>query len=159
MMNLVPGVVASILAIILAWLATKVAWPHFQDRIFYKGVRVDGVWDICDVRDGSERKTGSLTLRQQGSKVTGTSHRIQTRDGQNSDRRFTYTGRIAGEQLTLVFEDQRGRDFDTGTYVFRVQNNYVEMVGMTTFHGKRENKIIAESRILRKTASPLPQHQ
>ena len=88
--------------------------------------------------------------------MSGTSQRILTRDGKASDRRFTYTGRIAGEQVTLLFEDQRGRDFDTGTYVFRVQNNCVEMLGMATFHGRRENRIVAEQRVLKKTASPLP---
>jgi hypothetical protein len=74
-----------------------------------------------------------------------------TRDGAPSNRKFIYEGRFAGEQLTLIFQDARGEDFDCGTYVFRMQNSGTEMVGMATFHGKKENRIVSEKRTLRKT--------
>jgi hypothetical protein len=156
MVNFLLGVLSSIVAAVIGWLGTKVVWPHFEDKVLYKGIRVDGVWEIYEIREGSQRKVGEITLRQQGNQVTGTGQRAKTRDGSASDRRFAYKGRIAGEQLTLVFEDQRGRDFDTGTYVFRVSNNCIEMAGMATFHGKPENRIVSEQRFLKKTASPLP---
>ena len=150
------GVLSSIVAAIVGWVVVKILWPYFVDKVLYKCIRVDGVWEIYDIRNDKQEKVGTLELKQQGSRLSGTSRRVQTREGQASDRRFTYTGRIAGEQVTLLFEDRRGRDFDTGTYVFRVQNSYVEMIGVATFHGKRENRIVGEQRILKKTATPLP---
>jgi hypothetical protein len=65
-------------------------------------------------------------------------------------------GRIAGEQVTLLFDDKQDRDFDSGTYVFRVSNNCIDMAGMATFHGKPENRIVSEQRFLKKTASSVP---
>src|SRR5262249_42760278 len=147
---------ASIVAAGLIYGVTNVFWPYFVDKIFYKGIRVDGIWEIYDIRDSSKRRTGIITLRQRGHWVTGTSERRETRQGATSDRRFKYKGRIANEQLTLLFEDQQGRDFDSGTYVFRVQNNCREMLGMATFHGKPENRIVSEERVLTKTPSALP---
>lgn len=156
MISFLLGVFASIVAAGVVWLVTKLLWPYTSDKLLYKGIRVDGVWEIYDIRDGKEKKVGLLILKQHGSRLSGTSQRVETRAGAASDRRFVYTGRIVVEQVTLVFEDQRGRDFDTGTYVFRVQNNYVEMVGVATFHGKQENRIVSEQRVLKKTAFPSP---
>ncbi len=157
MVNFMLGVMSSLAAAGLVWVSTRLVWPYVTAKVLYKGVRIDGVWEIYDVKDGAQRKTGLLTLRQQGSRLAGTSQRIETRQGTASDRRSTYAGRIAGEQVTLLFQDQRGLDFDSGAYVFRVQNNCVEMVGVATFHGKPENAIVSERRVLKKTASPLPE--
>ncbi len=97
-----------------------------------------------------EVTVGSIKLKQSGKRISGQSERRMTRDGKESRRRFSYLGRISGEQLTLTFQDQRGEDFDCGSYIFRVQNDGLEMIGMATFHGRKENRIIAEPRILRK---------
>lgn len=49
-----------------------------------------------------------------------------------------------------MFEDKKGIGFDTGTYVFIVQNDGNTMVGVATFHGKTENLIVSENRILKR---------
>ena len=154
--NFITGFLSSMAAAIAVWFVAKMAWPYFIDRLLYRGIRIDGVCAINEVREGEEREVGSVTFKQMGNRLTGTSRRTQTRDRRKSDRPFRYKGRIAGEQVTLLFEDRRGRDFDTGSYVFRVHNNCVEMRGKATFHGKPENEIVAELRILRKSASPVP---
>ena len=155
MWNFILGIISGLVASLLVWLFAKVLLPYLQDKI-YGGLCIDGNWTIYETRGGTEKDVGSLALRQSGYRLKGTSRRTQTRQGDKSDRRFKYKGRVAGDQVTLLFEDARGRDFDAGTYVFRVQNDGVTMVGMATFHGKKENQIVSELRTLRKSASPLP---
>lgn len=149
------GIFSGLVTSILVWLFAKLLLPYIQDRL-YGGLRIEGNWKIYETRDGVEKEVGSLSLQQNGYRLTGKSHRTRTRQGEKSDRQFVYKGRIAGEQVTLLFEDAQGRDFDTGTYVFRIQNDGVTMLGMSTFHGKQENRIVSEMRTLRKSASPLP---
>ncbi|HEX8342387.1 MAG TPA: hypothetical protein VF624_15900 [Tepidisphaeraceae bacterium] len=156
MLNFVVGVITSIVAAPLIWLGAKVVWPHVADRLLYKGIRIEGVWEIHEIRQDSLRHIGELTLRQTGSRVSGSGRRFLTREGRPCDRRFSYMGRIAGEQVTLLFDDKQDRDFDSGTYVFRVSNNCIDMAGMATFHGKPENRIVSEQRFLKKTASSVP---
>lgn len=96
---------------------------------------------------------GQVELTQQGHIVKGQSTRIKTRDGKKSERRFRYHGFISGNQVTLIFEDVKGVGFDTGTYVFTIHNDAKKMIGMATFHGKIENKIVSESRTLIKLVS------
>jgi|GEM_PF-3130804 len=147
------GVLSSIVATALIAAVVKWGWPSFKDRLLYNGVRIAGVWDITEVRDGKSVKAGKIELKQQGRLLTGTSTRTKTRDGKNSERKFQYHGSISGHQVTLIFEDAKGVGFDTGTYVFIVQNDSTTMVGMATFHGKTENKIVSEPRILIKVVS------
>ncbi|HSZ57765.1 MAG TPA: hypothetical protein VK797_19030 [Tepidisphaeraceae bacterium] len=156
MLSFVFGVFSSITAALIGWFAVRRVWPFIQDRMLYNGIRIDGIWDICSLKDGKEEVVGKLELFQQGSRITGTGHRTQTRQGAPSDRRFKYSGRIVGDQVTLLFQDVRGKDFDSGSYIFCVHNDYVVMDGMATFHGKPENRIVSERRVLKKTATPLP---
>lgn len=156
--NFTLGVISGLVTSFLVWFFAKVLLPYLQDRI-YGGICVDGKWTIYETKDGTERDVGSLTLHQKGFRLTGTSRRTQTRQGEKSDRQFVYKGRIAKDRITLLFEDARGRDFDTGTYVFRVHNDGVTMEGMATFDGKQENRIVSEPRTRRKTASPLPRQE
>ncbi|HIF9273293.1 hypothetical protein [Photobacterium damselae] len=147
------GVVASLSATALVALVVKWGWPTFQSNCLYKGVKVAGEWDIVEVRNGKNITVGRITLQQVGSNITGSSIRSKTRDGKKSERKFSYKGTIFGNQVTLMFEDHKGVGFDTGTYVFTVQNDHKSMVGMATFHGKIENKIVSESRTLKKVLS------
>jgi hypothetical protein len=153
MTSFVVGILGSIIAAGLIALLTKWLWPNFSDKCLYKGVRVEGSWDVIEERSGDSATVGRLELKQQGCRLTGTSTRTKTRDGKSSDRKFNYHGSISGCQLTLIFEDARGIGFDTGTYVFTVYNDGKTMVGMSTFHGKSENKIVSEPRTLRKAAA------
>jgi hypothetical protein len=148
----VLGVLSSMTAAGLGWLIYAVLWPRLVDSI-YCGARVDGAWAIVETREGKEMEVGKIELIQHGTRVTGSGERRLTRDGQDSNRSFIYNGRFVGEQLTLIFQDKRGKDFDCGAYVFRLQNNGLELVGMATFHGKKENRVISESRVLRKKLS------
>lgn len=147
------GVVASLSATALVALVVKWGWPTFHSNCLYKGVKVAGEWDIVEVRNGKNITAGRITLQQVGSNITGSSIRSKTRDGKKSERKFSYKGTIFGNQVTLMFEDHNGVGFDTGTYVFTVQNDHKSMVGMATFHGKIENKIVSESRTLKKVLS------
>ncbi|MCU1791196.1 hypothetical protein CUU54_20395 [Pectobacterium polaris] len=151
MMSLFVGIIGSIIAAVVIALINKWVWPHFSDTCLYKGVSVEGAWDVIEERNGGSAAVGRLELKQQGCRLRGTSTRTKTRDGKESDRKFNYHGSISGNQITLIFEDARGIGFDTGTYVFTVYNDGKTMVGMSTFHGKAENKIISEPRTLKKT--------
>jgi len=150
MENFLVGVISSLSATLVLAVIVKWGWPTFQDQCLYQGVRVDGEWDIIEMRDGKTIKVGSVIFNQTGRKITGKSIRSKTRDGKSSGRKFDYKGLISGNQITLVFEDSKGAGFDTGTYVFTILNNLTMMNGMSTFHGKKENKIISEPRILKK---------
>ncbi|WP_414161537.1 hypothetical protein ACMGG9_15355 [Serratia sp. BNK-10] len=152
MMNFLLGVFSSIIATGVIVFFGKFLWPNFKDRCLYHGVRVTGSWDVYEVRNGEDVKSGKIELKQQGRLINGTSIRTKTRDGRDSERKFNYSGSISGHQMTLIFDDLQGKNFDTGTYVFIVQNDSKTMIGMTTFHGKTENKIVAEYRVLKKTA-------
>ncbi len=143
------GVVASLSATVFVALVAW-GWPIFQSNYLYKGVKVAGEWDIVEVRNGKNITAGRITLQQVGSNIIGNSIRSKTRDGKKSGRKFSYKGTIFGNQVTLIFEDHNGVGFDTGTYVFTVLNDHKTMVGMATFHGKVENKIISEARTLKK---------
>lgn len=147
------GVVASLSATVLVALVVKWGWPTFQNNCLYKGVKAAGEWDIVEVRNGKNITAGRITLQQVGSNIAGSSIRSKTRDGKKSERKFSYKGTIFGNQVTLMFEDHKGVGFDTGTYVFTVQNDHKTMIGMATFHGKSENKIVSESRTLKKVLS------
>ena len=147
------GVLASIVATAVIAIIVKWVWPNFKDRCWYNGIRVAGAWEIIELRNGKNVKVGQIKLTQQGRIVKGTSTRTKTRDGKKSDRKFHYHGFINGHQVTLIFEDAKGVGFDTGTYVFMVQNDAKTMVGMATFHGKTENKIVSEPRALNKVLS------
>jgi len=150
--NFILGVFASFVAtgiyVIIKW-----AIPYLKDKYFYDGVRIDGTWEITEVRNDNLVKVGRLELKQNGRRVFGSSVRSRTREGQESDRKFEYSGTIDGHQVTLIFEDVKGIGFDTGTYVFIVQNDGKTMIGMATFHGKKENRIVSESRTLTKIVS------
>lgn len=111
---------------------------------------MDGSWEIHEVRDEKGRVAGKIKLKQTGRRVTGESVRLITRNGEASNRQFSYKGSIHGHQLTLSFEDRKGVGFDAGTYVFIVQNDGNTMIGMATFHGKVENRIVSEPRMLKK---------
>jgi hypothetical protein len=147
------GFISSLAAMLFGAVVVRWAWPNFKDKCLYSGIRVDGAWDITEERNGETMTVGRIELRQTGLRVEGNSCRTRTRYGKESDRKFSYAGTIHGNQVTLVFEDERGKGFDTGTYVFIVQNDAKTMVGMATFHGKHENRIVSESRILKKVAT------
>jgi hypothetical protein len=147
------GVLSSMVATALIAAVVKWGWPSFKDRCLYNGVRIAGSWEITEVRNGKNVKVGRIELKQQGRLITGTSTRTKTRNGKKSERKFQYHGSISGHQVTLIFEDAKGVGFDTGTYIFIVQNDSKTMVGMATFHGKTENKIVSEPRTLIKAVS------
>lgn len=149
----VGGVATSLTAAALYAIIVRLAWPAFQDRVLYNGIRIAGTWDIVEHRNGERIKVGQIKLKQSGRRITGDSERSKRRDGQESNRKFQYTGHIDGSQVTLLFEDAGGAGFDTGSYVFIVQNDKLTMVGMATFHGKPENAIVSEPRTLEKVAS------
>lgn len=144
------GFLSSIAAAAFIAVVVKWAWPSFSDKCLYRGVRIEGVWNITEVRNGETVTVGCIELKQVGLRITGHSSRTRTREGKESDRRFSYFGSIHGDQVTLTFEDDRGKGFDTGTYVFIVQNDAKTLVGMATFHGKQENRIVSEPRVLKK---------
>lgn len=147
------GVIASLSATALLSFIIKWCWPKFQSNYLYQGVNISGEWDIVEVRNGKNTTAGRITLQQVGSNITGSSIRSKTRDGKKSERKFFYKGTIYSNQVTLMFEDLKGVGFDTGTYVFTVQNDHKTLVGMATFHGKIENKIVSEARTLKKILS------
>ncbi|GGB81507.1 hypothetical protein GCM10011352_04070 [Marinobacterium zhoushanense] len=153
MTEFLMGILSSIVATALITAVVKWGWPSFKDKCLYNGVRIAGTWDITEVRNSKNVKVGRIELKQQGRIITGTSTRTKTRDGKKSERNFQYHGSISGHQVTLTFEDAKGVGFDTGTYVFIVQNDSKTMVGMATFHGKTENKIVSEPRTLIKAVS------
>jgi len=144
------GVIASIIGAIFLFIIQKFITPWFTDYILYKGIKVTGSWNIIEQRNGKHSKVGSISLKQKGKYITGSSTRTKTRDGKISTREFEYKGTISGNQVNLMFEDKAGNDFDSGSYVFTVKNDKKVMVGMATFHGKKENRIISESRTLEK---------
>lgn len=149
-MNFFAGVASSILAAFIIYLVTKHLWPAFCNTALYRGVRVDGAWEILEQRNGMQQRVGKILLKQVGRKILGQSARSKTRDGKDSNRQFSYKGSIHGHQVTLLFEDKKGVGFDTGSYVFIVQNDGITMIGVATFHGKTENLIVSEGRILKK---------
>ncbi|WP_229613499.1 hypothetical protein [Vibrio parahaemolyticus] len=153
MADFFTGVASSILATGVIAFIVKCGWPIFQNKCLYKGIKVAGEWDIVESRDDKNKTVGRITLNQIGSQITGISIRSKTRDGKRSERKFKYKGTIFGNQVTLVFEDHNGVGFDTGTYVFTVQNDHKTMIGMATFHGKVENRIVSESRTLKRVLS------
>ena len=153
MTNFFMGVLSSLSAAAVIAALAKWAWPNFKDKCLYDGIRIDGSWDITELRNGKQIKSGRLELKQVGKCISGNSIRIKTRDGKKSERKFLYRGEINGYQVTLIFDDEKGVGFDTGTYVFTVQNDSKTMIGMATFHGKKENKIVSEQRILTKVVS------
>lgn len=150
MENFVIGVISSLSATLIVFLLAKFAWPILRDKLFYTGIRINGSWVIYENRNGEEIQSGKIKLDQKGRKISGESTRSITRDGKQSNREFIYKGSISGNQLTLLFEDKKGLGFDNGTYVFIIQNDGNTMKGMATFHGKMENQIVSESRILKK---------
>ena len=149
MMNFLIGVFSSLAATAVVAAFVRFGLPAIQ-HWFNDGINVSGEWDIIEQREGKDNKVGQIEVRQTGYRVTATGTRTSRRDGEESSRKFNYTGTIRGNQVTLVFEDHRGKGFDTGSYVFTVQNDGVTMKGMATFHGKPENQVISEPRILRK---------
>lgn len=151
--NFLIGVLSGLTATCVATALIKYAWPAFKDKCLYSGVRVNGSWDITELRNGKQTKVGRLDLNQTGRVLTGGSVRTKTRDGKKSERKFRYNGAIHGHQVTLLFDDLKGVGFDIGTYVFTVQNDCKTMIGMATFHGKKENEIVSESRTLKKVVS------
>lgn len=66
MNDILTGVLGSIIATILIAIAVKWIWPDFQNKCLYRGVRVDGAWDIFEVRDSNDVKSGKLELKQRG---------------------------------------------------------------------------------------------
>jgi hypothetical protein len=147
------GVLSGLTATGVATVLIKYAWPAFKDKCLYNGIRVNGSWDITELRNGKQTKVGRLELYQTGRVITGSSVRTKTRDGKKSERKFSYNGTIHGHQVTLLFDDLKGVGFDTGTYVFTVQNDCKIMIGMATFHGNTENKSVSESRTLKMAVS------
>lgn len=147
------GVIASLVAMGV-WKVTSLwLWPAFHDGVMYRGVRIDGKWEIQEERSGEIIVVGQIELKQSGRRITGNSVRLRRRDGKKSDRKFNYKGHIDNAQVTLLWEDPSGVGFDVGSYVFLVQKDMVEMLGLTTFHDKDRNKIISEPRTLRKVPS------
>ncbi|MGO1001908.1 hypothetical protein [Lysobacter sp. CA196] len=150
MLNFLGDVISSIAATILIYLAVRQWWPAVSNRVLYKGIRVDGSWEIIELRDNKQKLMGKISLKQTGGRISGDGERSKTRDGKPSRRQFAYEGSIHGNQMTLLFEDKKGVGFDTGTYMFIIQNDGNTMTGMATFHGKSENQVVSERRILKK---------
>ncbi|WP_428239504.1 hypothetical protein [Gynuella sp.] len=148
MLNFLLGVISSLVATLIYIVTVKWIVPSFINKFLYDGITISGSWDVYELQDYKKVKSGRLELEQKGRIVTGTSIRKVTRDGKESNRKFIYHGSISGHQLTLMFEDANGKGFDTGSYIFIVENNLKKMVGRNTFHGKRENEIVSEKRFL-----------
>lgn len=146
------GLSSSVAATVFIAVVVEWVWPALKARV-YSGIKVDGKWEIVEERNGRNVTVGTIELRQSGSVITGTSTRRKTREGKTSDRKFKYKGTIHDDQVALMFDDAKGSGFDTGSYVFIVQNDCVTMLGNATFHGRTENKIVSEPRILKKIAS------
>lgn len=152
-MSFILGVLSGLVAAFLYSGITILGWPIFKDKYLYQGIKIAGSWDISESRSGESIVVGTIDLKQTGHCVTGTATRTQTRGGKQSTRTFQYNGFIRGHQLTMSFDDASGVGFDTGTYVFIVQNDRKTMEGMATFYGKIENKIVSEPRSLVKVVS------
>ncbi len=150
MSDFLLGVLSSIAAAGLIAISVKGIWPLMRNGLFYTGINISGDWDIIEERKGRKSTVGKITLRQAGHRITGNSVRTKTREGKKSDRQFEYKGTIHSDQVTLTFEDLKGKGFDTGCYIFIVLNDGKTMHGIATFHGKSENKIVSEERILEK---------
>lgn len=144
------GVASGIFTVIVIYVTTKHLWPAFRNTALYNGVRIDGTWEILEQRNGKQQRAGKITFKQTGNSISGQSARSRTREGKQSNRKFSYNSTIHGNQVTLLFEDKKGIGFDAGTYVFVVQNDAKTMIGMTTFHGKAENQIVSEGRTLQR---------
>lgn len=153
MNEFVMGILTSTVATVLIAVMVKCVFPYVKDQCLYNGIRVVGTWNITEFRNGKNVRVGQIELKQKGRTIKGVSTRKITRGGVKSERKFHYHGFISGHQVTLIFEDAKGVGFDTGTYVFTVQNDVKTMVGMATFHGKIENKIVSEARNLIKAVS------
>lgn len=150
MIDFLTGFASSIIATLVIYLVTQHGWPIFSDRALYQGIRIDGVWEIIEKRNGKQQRVGKVEFKQIGRHISGKSLRTKKRDGTQSNRQFFYSGSIYRDQVTLLFQDSKGVGFDTGSYIFIVQNDGNTMVGMATFHGKSENRIVSEGRILKK---------
>ncbi|MDF9827872.1 hypothetical protein M2447_001977 [Ereboglobus sp. PH5-10] len=153
MINFIIGFFSSLTATGSVAVFVRFVWPAAQYRFFSKGIRIEGPWAIIETRNGVEVHVGQIDLKQNGYRVSGKSTRRKKRDGTDSNRSFVYQGKIQNNQITLLFEDQKGDGFDSGSYVFSVQNDGHTMIGMATFHGKPENRIVSEPRILKKLPS------
>jgi hypothetical protein len=153
MLEFSMAILAGIVTAVIIAAVTKWLWPSFQDKCLYKGIRIAGTWGISETRNDKTVKSGKIILKQKGRVITGSSTRTKTRDGKKSERHFKYRGYTCGKQVTLTFEDVKGVGFDAGTYVFTVQNDGNTMLGMATFHGKAENKIVSEPRALTKVVA------
>jgi len=147
--DLILGILGSLIATAIILIVTILV-PYITNIILYKGIKVNGEWDIIEQRNNKNQSVGRITLNQKGQNISGCSVRKKTRDGKKSERKFQYKGTISGSQITLIFEDHNGVGFDSGSYVFTVMNDRQTLEGMATFHGKKENKIISESRTLKK---------
>lgn len=147
------GFFSSIAATVIIGVFVKLIYPFVIDRFNYKGIRINGKWKIQEIRNNKTVEAGHIEFTQMGHKIKGKSIRRKTRSGKKNDRSFVYNGYIHKNQITLMFEDSRGVGFDTGTYLFIVENCGKKMIGMATFHGKQENQIVSEQRILTKLVS------
>ena len=63
------GFCSSLLATIAIWFWLKFIWPRIRDQALYNGVRVEGTWEIIEVRDGKQKRVGNIELAQKGCQV------------------------------------------------------------------------------------------
>ena len=146
--NIITGVVASAVFLIITLLIKQWLWPKYLAAI-YKGTKIDGDWDVFYA--GSSDSSAVITFKQTGTKIEGTSILRKNRAGETFDREYFYKGGFLNNSIVLTFEDKRHPLMLGGAMVFHhLDADAKTMQGKSIYFKPELNAIDTTDAMLRK---------
>lgn len=138
-MDIVEVIFSALIGALTVWLARDVIIPKVAG-ILSKSAKLHKKWNYSDSLDGVV--VGRIETSQLGKKITIKAVRILGRDGEATNRKFTYKGTIVGRNLVLTFEQDGAGGTVNGALVLRLSANLKEMVGSTQYYSDKDGSVV-----------------
>ncbi len=134
--------VASGIALVLAWVATRYLRPWLWE-LTWRGTKVSGKWLSYDDDPAGAKPVGDATIDQRGSRVTMHLVRHTNRNGEPTHREFRYQGRFSARNMTLLFEASDRPDFILGAIVVHLDNAAKQFCGSAVYHDETKATVVS----------------
>ena len=130
MTEILNTIISALVGAVAVWLARDIIIP-VSIGFFSKSAKLHKNWTFKDTETG--HIVGTAVVKQLGSNVKIKAARTIDREGQATNREFTYRGKITGRTLVLSFEQKNSGGAVSGAIVLRVDSDLAKMSGKTSY--------------------------
>jgi hypothetical protein len=141
--SILANILSGIALILLPFFIKSFAIPWFR-HITYRETKVSGKWDSYYSHSMPGKKIGKLVIKQKATKLSGIATVYKNREGQDSDRKFSFTGSYGSGRLVAFYEDKKTPGLALGTVYLTLDNNGKKMTGYTHYYNEDKKETVSE---------------